>query len=421
MAGQATNPRIQAKLYLPLGIPLPTGLMKRIFLDHHSTTPCDPRVVEAMAPWHSERPGNPSSPHLFGWEAKEAVGIAREQVASLLGCAEQEIVFTSGATESNNLALQGLLREEGGAKRHLVVSALEHPSILDTARAMEAEGAALTVLEPGEDGLLRPEELRDALRDDTVVCSLHWAHNEIGCIQPVAELAEICRERGVRFHSDATQAVGRIPVDASLSDLLSFSAHKMYGPKGIGALVVRRRTPRIRLRPLFYGGGHQLGYRSGTLPVALIVGIGEACRLAETELTEESARIAGLRDRLHGRLAASLDGLLLNGGLDERLPGNLNLSFLGVEGQALLLELPGIALSVGSACHAEDNEASPALLALGRSAEEAHAAIRFGIGRHNTTEEIDTVADAVIAAVTRLRERTPVHAANRAARSEERA
>jgi cysteine desulfurase len=393
--------------------------LQRVFLDHHSTTPCDPRVVAAMLPWFHERPGNAASPHLFGWEAKQAVEDAQQHIATLVNCRPSEIVFTSGATESNNLALQGLMRAEAGKQRHLVISSLEHPSVLQTAHALAAEGFELSVVPPRQGGIVDPADLQAAFRDDTLMCSVHWAHNEIGCVQPIEAIGRLCRARNIRFHSDATQAVGRIPVDARHADLLSFSAHKMYGPKGIGALVVRRVSPRIRLRPLFHGGGQQHGHRSGTLPVSLVVGFGAACRLASELQREEGVRILRLRERLHERLRAGLDGVLLNGEAERRLPGNLNLSFLGVEAQALLLQLPGVALSVGSACHTDDGLPSPALLALGRSPEEAHAAIRFGIGRENTEAEIDGVADAVIAVVRKMREQTPVHAANRARYSEE--
>jgi cysteine desulfurase len=372
-----------------------------------------------MLPWFHERPGNAASPHLFGWEAREAVEEARRRIAALVNCKPNEIVFTSGATESNNLALQGLMRAEAGTQRHLVVSSLEHPSVLDTAHALAAEGFELSVVPPRPNGIVDPTDLQAAMRADTLLCSVHWAHNEIGVVQPIEEIGRLCRARNVRFHSDATQAVGRIPVDAAQADLLSFSAHKMYGPKGIGALVVRRVSPRLRLQPLFHGGGHQDGHRPGTLPVALIVGYGKACELAGELGAEESSRILRLRERLQGRLRAALDGILLNGDAQRRLPGNLNLSFLGVEAQALLLQLPGIALSVGSACHAEDGLPSPALLALGRSPEEAHAAIRFGIGRETTDDAIDAVADAVIDVVRKMREQTPVHAANRARSIEE--
>jgi cysteine desulfurase len=285
---------------------------------------------------------------------------------------------------------------------------MEHPSVLEVAEFLEEEGFEHTTVDADPSGLISADAIAAAIRPDTILCSVLWAHNEIGTIQPIVDIARVCRERNVLFHTDATQAVGRIPVDASDMDLLSFSSHKMYGPKGVGALLVRRRQPRVRLRPILVGGGQQGGYRSGTLPVPLIVGLGEACALANTEMEEESARILALREHLHSRLYEQLDDLLLNGHPERRLPGNLNVSFLGVEAQAILLELPGIALSAGSACHAEGGEPSPAILALGRSQEEAHASLRFGLGRGTSLEEVDQVADAVIEVVQRIRRESPV-------------
>lgn len=384
----------------------------RIYMDHHATTPCDSRVVEAMTPWFTEHPGNPASAHLFGWEAREAVEHARRHILEMLSADGFDVVFTSGATESNNLALFGAMRENSERGRHVVTTSFEHPSVLEALAVLEREGFAVTRLDPDQNGLIHPDAVAQALREDTVLCSVLWAHNEIGTIQPIVEIARRCRERGVWVHSDATQAVGRIPVDAENVDLLSFSGHKMYGPKGIGGLLVRRKHPRVRLAPMLVGGGQQFGYRSGTLPVPLIVGLGEAFRLAGEEMPEESERILALRHELYRLFEQRLEGVLLNGDPERRLPGNLNLSFLGVEAQAVLLELPGIALSAGSACHAGEGEPSPAILSLGRSAEEAHASLRFGLGRSTTQAEIRRVADAVSGVVERLRSESPIHVSN---------
>jgi cysteine desulfurase len=386
-------------------------MSRRIYMDHHATTPTDPRVVEAMRPWWTECPGNPSSPHVFGWEAQEAVQGARSEVARLLGAEPKEIVFSAGATESNNLAILGAMDMYRDRGRHFVTTNIEHPSVLQAAAELIRRGTEVSIVEVEPDGRVDPTKVAAALRPDTVLCSVMWANNEVGTIQPMCEIAESCRARGVLLHSDATQAIGRIPVDARRGgvDLLSLSAHKFYGPKGIGALVVRRRRPRVRLSPVLWGGGQQEGLRPGTLPVPLIVGLGEACALARELLPDEAPRLLALRERLHGHFAQALDGVLLNGHPEERLPGNLSLSFLGVEAQAILLELPGIGLSVGSACSAEANEPSEVLLAIGRRAEEAHATLRFGLGRSNTEAEVDEVAAAVIEAVQRLRRRSPVH------------
>lgn len=387
----------------------------RVYLDNHATTPVDPRVVAAMMPYFTERPGNPSSPHVFGWEAAEAVARARHQIAHAIGCDSKEIVFTSGATESNNLALWGVMERHVGRGRHLVTTAIEHPSVLDVARALEARGFEVDRVPVGESGVVDVDAVLGAIRDDTVLCSVMWANNEIGTIQPVAEIAQGCRERGVFFHTDATQAVGRIPVAEVVPtiDLLSASAHKFNGPKGIGFLLVGRRHPRVRLEPRFFGGGQQGRLRPGTLPTPSIVGLGEACALAVAEMPREAERLASLRDRLQARLEAGLEETRVNGDPDRRLPGNLNMSFFGIEAQAVVLELRDVGVSVGSACSADLHEPSHVLLALGLSPELAHGSLRFGLGRFNRPQEVDAAADRIIEVVRRLRAHTPVHGAVR--------
>jgi len=377
--------------------------MARAYLDHHATTPVDPRVVEAMAPYWNRAYGNSASAHIFGWEAAEAIERARTQVAQLVRCRPREIIFTSGATEADNLAILGSvpgLAHRGG---HLVTSAIEHPAVLDAFRQLEKRGAELTVLPVDSDGRVSAGDLKTVLRDDTVLCSVMWANNEIGTIQPIEEISAICRERGVLLHSDAVQAVGRIPVDADKVDMLSLTAHKIYGPKGVGALVVRRRKPRIHLQPLFHGGGHQDGLRPGTLPVPLIVGLGEACALAKREAEARRNHVEVLRDHLLQRLRQEIEDLGINGSLRDRLPGNLNVCIRGVEAEALLLELREVAASTGSACSSTEHSPSSVLLALGLSPDEAHASIRFGIGKDNTIEELDSVCDVLVKKVEGLR------------------
>lgn len=391
-------------------------MTRRIYLDHHATTPVDPRVVEAMTPYWTERCGNASSPHLFGWEAREAVENAQREVAALVGAEPSGVVFTASATESVHLALVGLAERRAQRGRHLVTTNVEHPAVLETVRRLEQRGFESTIVEVDRRGLVDPGAVAAALREDTILCSVMWANNEIGTLQPMAEIAAICHERDVLVHSDACQAVGRVPVDLGESgvDLLTLSGHKMYAPKGIGALVIRRQRPRVRLEPQLVGGGQQHGLRSGTLPVPLIVGLGEACRIAGEEREQEAARLRGLRDRLLEHFRRELGGVEVNGDLERRLPGNLNLSFAGVEAEAVLLELPGLGLSVGSACSASHSEASHVLRAIGLADERAHATLRFGLGRSNTEAEIDEAADAVIGVVRRLREQSPVHDAVRA-------
>ena len=381
--------------------------MQPIYLDHHATTPVDPRVLEAMLPYFTTKPGNAAShSHSFGWEASSAVERARGQIAHLAGAPSRDIVFTSGATESNNLALQGIAGMLASKDGHIITMSTEHKAVLDTARHLEHRGFRLTVLPPQTDGRLDLEVLREAIRPDTILVSVMYANNEIGAIQPVSEIGAICRERGILFHCDAAQAFGKIPVDveAEAIDLLSVSAHKMYGPKGVGALYVRRG---VKLQAQIYGGGHENGLRSGTLNVPAIVGFGEACALAETEMGSEAIRIGSLRDRLAARLK-SAGGMRINGGMTHRLPGNLNVSFAGIDGDALLGAIPEIAVSAASACASGDS--SYVLEAIGTPLEFRQCAVRFGIGRGNTGEEIDYAARRICAVVGELRALSPVEA-----------
>ncbi len=373
-------------------------MRRPIYLDHHATTPVDPRVLEAMLPWFGPRFGNAASrTHRFGWEAEKAVELARRRIAELAGATPREIVFTSGATESNNLAIKGT-----GA-RHIVTLSTEHRAVLDPLKRLGCPAAILT---PRADGRIDLDALRDAIRPDTGLVSIMAANNEIGTVQPLAEIGAICRERGVLFHCDAAQAFGKIPLDVEAAgiDLLSISAHKIYGPKGVGALYVRRR---VRLAPQIDGGGHEFGMRSGTLNVPGIVGFGEACAIAAAEMESDAARIGALRDRLQRMLEASAGGIRVNGSIEHRLPGNLNVSFCGVDAEALLMSMPELALSTGSACSSGAAEPSHVLRAIGLSEELARSAVRFGLGRFNSEGEIDYAAGRICEAVTRLRNLTP--------------
>lgn len=385
-----------------------------IYLDHHATTPVDPRVLEAMLPYFTEHFGNAASRnHVFGWKADEAVEKARGQVASLIGAKAKEIVFTSGATESDNLALKGValaaLEQRGKGRVHIVTSAIEHKAILDTCRALEKQGVSITIVPPEPSGLVDPARVQEALTDDTVLVSLMLANNEIGTIQPVAEVGALCRERGVLFHCDAVQGVGRVPFDVGAMhvDLASLSAHKMYGPKGVGALYVRAR-PKVPMTMLIDGGGQERGLRSGTLNVPGIVGFGAACVLASEEMAAERERLGALRDGLFARLREALEDVELNGAASPRLAGNLNLSFWPVEAESLLLALSReVALSSGSACTTATLEPSYVLKAIGVGHDRAHCSLRFGLGRFTTADEVDYVAERVIAEVRRQRERSP--------------
>ena len=386
-------------------------MKKPMYMDNHATTPCDPRVVEAMLPYLTEHFGNASSRnHAYGWTAEEAVDYAREQVGKLLGAAPKEIIFTSGATESDNMALKGCMEFYAAKGNHLITSPIEHKAIVDTARWLERNGTDVTWLPVGEDGIVSAEDVRAAIRPDTVMVSLMHGNNEIGVLNPVTEIGKICKEHGVLFHTDAAQTVGRVPIDVNEMgiDMLSLSAHKMYGPKGIGALYVRRRSPRVRLAPLFHGGGHERGMRSGTLAVHQIVGLGKAAELCVEELESEYKMTVALRDRLLAKLEANVPEILVNGSMEHRLPGNLNVSFTFVEGESMLMALRDVAVSSGSACTSASLEPSYVLRAIGLDDENAHSSIRFGLGRFNTEAEVDQVAELVIQAVKKLRALSPL-------------
>jgi cysteine desulfurase len=378
-----------------------------IYMDNHATTPVDPRVLEAMLPYFREKLGNAASrSHRYGWEADEAVERARGQVAVLIGARSKEIIFTSGATESDNLAIKGVLEFDRERGDHIVTAATEHKAVLDSCRALERAGRArVTVLPVDGRGRVDPADVARAITERTVLVSIMHANNEIGTIQPLAEIGAITRERGVLFHTDATQAVGRIPVDVEAMgiDLLSLTAHKLYGPKGTGALYVRSRNPRVRLAPQMHGGGHERGFRSGTLNVPGIVGLGAACALAGAEMAREEPRIQALRDKLHSGIAAEIDQVGLNGDPERRLAGNLNLCFAFVEAESLLMALPEIALSSGSACTSATLEPSHVLRAIGLDDERAHSSVRFGLGRFNSEAEVDTVIGRVVEEVRRQR------------------
>ncbi len=384
-----------------------------IFLDNHSTTPMDPRVLETMLPFFVEKFGNAASRnHAFGWEAEEAVENARKQIAKLIKADPKEIVFTSGATESDNLALKGVLEMYKEKGHHIITSSTEHRAVLDTAKSLEAKGlATVTYLPVDKQGMVNPEDVRKAITDKTVLISVMLANNEIGTINPVQEIGRIAKEKGILFHCDATQGVGKIPVDVQAMgiDLMSFTAHKIYGPKGVGALYVRKKNPRVRIAAQMDGGGHERGMRSGTLPVPLIVGFGKACELCEQEMAKESVRLAAMRDRLQAGIMAALDECYLNGHPTNRLPGNLNISFAYVEGESLLMGMKDIALSSGSACTSATLEPSYVLRALGVGTELAHSSIRFGLGRFTTDEEIDYTIKKVIEIVNKLREMSPLY------------
>jgi cysteine desulfurase len=380
-----------------------------IYLDHHATTPTDPRVVEAMLPYFGERFGNASAKsHVIGWRAEAAVEQSRERLAAAIGAADpSEILFTSGTTESDNLAIAGLAHATRAERDHLVTVETEHPAVLETCRALERRGFSLTVLPVDGDGLVDPDAVGAAIGERTLLVSVMAANSEVGVLQPLAEIGRVCRERGVLFHSDAAQAVGKIPlnVDELGVDLLSWCGHKLYGPPGVGALYVRRRRPRTRLEPLVYGGGQERGLRSGTLPLPLIVGFAEAVDLCLANLEQESERLLAMRQQLWKRLSVELGDLHLNGHPSQRLPGNLNVTFAGVEADALIAALPGLALSSGSACASEKPGPSHVLKALGLSDALARASLRFGLGRGNTAEEVDRACDLLIEAVRRERER----------------
>ena len=380
-----------------------------IYLDYSATTPVDPRVAEKMIPYLVEKFGNPASrSHSFGWEAEAAVEAARDQVAALVNADPKEIIWTSGATESDNLAIKGAAYFYAGKGKHLITVKTEHKAVLDTCRELERQGFEVTYLDVQENGLIDLEALKAAIRPDTILISVMFVNNEIGVIQPIAEIGEICREKGIVFHVDAAQATGKIEIDlATLKvDLMSFSAHKTYGPKGIGALYVRRK-PRVRLEAQMHGGGHERGFRSGTLPTHQIVGMGEAFRIAREEMVEENKRIGALRDRLFKGLS-EIEAVYVNGDLEQRVPHNLNISFAYVEGESMLMAVKDLAVSSGSACTSASLEPSYVLRALGRNDELAHSSIRFTLGRFTTEEEIDYTVQLMRAKIGKLRELSPL-------------
>jgi cysteine desulfurase len=382
----------------------PGGLKLPIYLDNHSTTPVDPRVLDAMLPYLTDKFGNAASrSHSFGWTADKAVETARARVATLIGSEPKDIVFTSGATESDNLAIKGIAEAYRSKGNHIITAVTEHKAVLDSCKRLEMYGYRVTYLPVKKDGLLDLDGLRQAINDATIMVSIMAANNETGVLQKITEIGKLCRERGVVFHSDAAQAIGKIPIDVARQniDLLSISAHKAYGPKGVGALYVRNS---LQIAASIDGGGHERGMRSGTLNVPGIVGLGRACEICHEELPQESCRIAGMRNRLHEKIEAGLEEVYVNGSMEQRLPGNLNLSFADVDGEELMTAIDDVAVSSGAACISAHVEPSYVLKALGISDELAQASIRFGIGRFNTEAEIDYVAGKVVHAVQQLRE-----------------
>lgn len=382
-----------------------------IYMDHNATTPMDPRVLEAMMPYFTKVYGNAASrSHQYGWEAEEAVEKARQQIADLIGCTTKEIVFTSGATESDNLALMGIAEMYASKGNHIITLPTEHKAIIDTCKYLERHGKEVTYLSVDEFGMVDLDALRNAIKDTTILVSIMMANNEIGTIQPVAEIGKICREKGVIFHTDATQGVGKIPVDVNAMniDLMSFTAHKMYGPKGVGALYVRKKSPRVKLSEQMHGGGHERGMRSGTLNVPGIVGFGKACEICKEEMESESKRLIYLRDKMINTFLSRVKYSYLNGHPTERLPHNVNVSFEYVEGEGLMMGIKDLAVSSGSACTSATLEPSYVLKALGRGDELAHSSIRYGLGRFTTEEEVDFAIEQTIDSVNHLRELSPL-------------
>jgi cysteine desulfurase len=383
-----------------------------IYLDYHATTPMDPRVLDAMLPYFTTYFGNAASRnHSFGWEAEKAVEYARKQIADLIGANAKEIIFTSGATESNNLAIKGVAEMYAEKGNHIITVATEHKAVLDTCKKLEKEGFRVTYLSLAPDGLVTLDQIREAITDKTILVSVMYANNEIGVIQPIAEIGKMLKEKGILFHTDAVQAVGKVPVDVIKDniDLMSITAHKMYGPKGVGALYVRRKSPRVQITAQMDGGGHERGMRSGTMNVPGIVGFGKAAELCRLEMAEESKRLAHLRDKLKAKLESALDEVYINGSFEHRLPHNLNMSFQYVEGESLLMGINDIAVSSGSACTSATLEPSYVLKALGLGDDLAHSSIRFGLGRFTTEEEIDYTASKLIDVVNKLRELSPLY------------
>jgi cysteine desulfurase len=383
-----------------------------VYMDNHATTPVDPRVLDAMLPYFTEKFGNAASRnHSFGWAGEEAVENARAQVAKLINASPKEIIFTSGATESNNLAIKGvaeMYREKGN---HIITQVTEHKAVLDTCKRLEKYGYEVTYLPVEKDGRINLDDLRRAITPKTILISIMYANNEIGVVQPIEEIGKIAKEKGVFFHVDGVQAIGKIPVDVQRDgiDLLSISAHKLYGPKGVGALYVRRKNPRVQLSAIIDGGGHERGMRSGTLNVTGIVGLGKACEICQQEMAAETKKLSALRDRLKNALMSQLDECFINGSMEHRLPHNINISFAFVEGESLLMGINDIAVSSGSACTSATLEPSYVLKALGVGEDLAHTSIRFGLGRFNTEEEVDYVVSRVAETVNRLRELSPLY------------
>ncbi|MDF1660375.1 MAG: IscS subfamily cysteine desulfurase [Planctomycetota bacterium] len=384
-----------------------------IYLDNHATTPMDPRVFEAMTPYFLGSFGNAASRnHAFGWVAEKAVETAREQIAALIGANSKEIVFTSGATESDNIAIKGVIEMYAEKGNHIITAKTEHKAVLDTCKYLERLGKAeVTYLDPDTDGRISVESIQAAITDKTVLIAVMAANNEIGTIAPLKEIGALAKEKGIFFFTDAAQAVGRIPLDVNELgiDIMAISGHKIYGPKGIGALYVRRRRPRVRLTPVIHGGGHERGMRSGTLPVPLCVGLGKACEIAGAEMEEENKRIIALREKLHQGILEKLDYVSLNGHPEHRLPNNLNISFAYVEGEGLMMAMKDLAVSSGSACTSASLEPSYVLKALGVGDELAHSSIRYGLGRFTTEEEIDFAITQSVEAVSKLREMSPLY------------
>jgi cysteine desulfurase len=383
-----------------------------VYFDNHATTPMDPRVLEAMMPYFTGMFGNAASRnHAYGWDAEKAVEDSRRKIAALIGATAREIIFTSGATESNNLAIKGVAEMYAERGNHIITAATEHKAVLDTCKKLEKHGFRVTYMPVLASGLVDLDLLRSSITDKTILISIMYANNEIGVIQPIAEIGRIAKERGVLFHTDAVQAAGKTPVDviADNVDLMSITAHKIYGPKGTGALYVRRKGPRVQLTAQMDGGGHERGMRSGTLNVPGIVGLGEACDICRREMAEESKRMAQMRDRLRAKLESELDETFINGTMESRLPNNLNMSFAYVEGESLLMGINDIAVSSGSACTSATLEPSYVLKALGVGDDLAHTSIRFGLGRFNTEEEVDYVAARVIQVVKKLRDLSPLY------------
>src|SRR5829696_453447 len=383
-----------------------------IYLDHNATTPCDPRVVDAMVPYFTQHFGNSASRnHPFGWEAEEAVDYAREQVAQLVGADPKEIIFTSGATEGDNLAIKGVFEMYASKGNHIITATTEHKAVLDTCKHIEKSGGEVTYLQVKPDGLIDLRELEAAIKPTTILIAIMYANNEIGVIQPIPEISAIAKRHGVLFFTDAVQAVGKIPVDVQKDriDLMAFTAHKMYGPKGIGALYVRRKNPRVKVTAQMDGGGHERGMRSGTLNVPGIVGFGKAAELARLEMEADTKRLSGLRDLLNEKLHKGLDEIYINGSVERRLPHNLNISFAYVEGESLLMGINDVAVSSGSACTSASLEPSYVLKALGAGDDLAHSSIRFGLGRWSTEEEVDYVVEKLTTVVRRLREMSPLY------------